>query len=202
METPETWLLDVTDLKQYVCCPRIVYYHYCLPAIRPLTYTMEVGIESHKQEEEREARRSLKAYSIAEGERLFHYALRSDTLGLKGIIDLVIITPSWDAPDREAVIVEYKHSEQKAGAHFKLQLAAYALMVEEVLAIPARRAFLYSIPLRKAEAIPITVAQRKKVREVTQTIQQIMRSEQMPEPTRAQRRCPTCEFRRFCNDVV
>lgn len=202
METHESWLLDVTDLKQYVCCPRIVYYHYCLPAVRPLTYTMEVGIESHKQEEEREVRRSLKAYGIEEGERLFHYPLRSETLGLKGKIDLIIITPSMNDPDREAVIVEYKHSEQKAGAHFKLQLAAYALLLEEALGIPARRTFLYSIPLRKAEAIPVTTSLRKKVREVTQAIRQIAMSEQMPEPTRAQRRCPTCEFRRFCNDVV
>jgi CRISPR-associated exonuclease Cas4 len=198
----ERWQLDVTDLKQYVCCPRIVYYYYCLPAIRPLTYTMEVGIESHKREEEREVRRSLKAYGIQEGERLLHYPVYAETLGLKGKIDLVIITPSMSAPDREAVIVEYKHSEQKAGAHFKLQLAAYALMLEEVLDIPVRRAFLYSIPLRKAEAIPITAILRKRVRETIQKIHQIARSEQMPEPTRAQRRCPTCEFRRFCNDVV
>jgi CRISPR-associated exonuclease Cas4 len=142
-----------------------------------LTYTMEVGIESHKQEEGREVRRSLKAYGIEEGERLFHYALRSETLRLKGKIDLVIITTCWSAPDREAVIVEYKHSEQKAGAHFKLQLAAYALLLEEVLGIPVRRAFLYSIPLRKAEAIAITSALRKKVKEVLQRIRQMVMSQ-------------------------
>jgi CRISPR-associated exonuclease Cas4 len=202
MEMHERWLVDVTDLKQYICCPRIVYYRYCLPTIRPLTYTMEMGIEGHKQEEEREVRRSLKAYGIQEGERLLHYPVYAEALGLKGKIDLVIITPSMSAPEREAVIVEYKHSEQKAGPHFRLQLAAYALMLEEVLNIPARRAFLYSIPLRKAEAIPITAILRKRVREVAQEIRQIMISEQMPEPTRAQRRCTTCEFRRFCNDVV
>ncbi len=195
-------LIDVTDIKQYACCPRLVYYRYCLPDIRPLTYSMEVGIQAHQQEEEREVRRSLRTYGIEEGERLFHYPVVSETLAMKGKIDLVLIVPSWEASDKEVVVVEYKYSEQKAGPHFKVQLAAYALLLEEALHIPARRSFLYSIPLRKAEAVPITSVLRKKVQMITQDIKQLMRGEQMPEATRAPRRCPTCEFRRFCNDVV
>jgi len=195
-------LIDVTDIKQYACCPRLVYYRYCLPDIRPLTYSMEVGIQAHQQEEEREVRRSLRTYGIEEGERLFHYPVVSETLAMKGKIDLVLIVPSWEASDKEVVVVEYKYSEQKAGPHFKVQLAAYALLLEEALHIPARRSFLYSIPLRKAEAVPITSVLRKKVQMITQDIKQLMRGEQMPEATRTPRRCPTCEFRRFCNDVV
>jgi len=195
-------LIDVTDIKQYVCCPRLVYYRYCLPNIRPLTYSMEVGIEAHQQEDEREVRRSLRTYGIEQGERLFHYPVASLTLAMKGKIDLVLVVPSWEASERELVVVEYKYSEQKAGPHFKVQLAAYALLLEDALHIPARRSFLYSIPLRKAEAVPITTALRKKVQGITEEIKQLMVGEQMPEPTKAQRRCPTCEFRRFCNDVV
>jgi CRISPR-associated exonuclease Cas4 len=198
----DTVLIDVTDIKQYICCPRLVYYRYCLPHIRPLTYSMEVGIQAHHQEEEREARRSLRTYGIEQAERLFHYPVTSEALQIKGKIDLVLIVPSLEASEKEVVVVEYKYSEQKAGPHFKAQLAAYALLLEEALHIPARRSFLYSIPLRKAEAVPITPQLRKKVQSVTREIKDLMSGEQMPEPTPAQRRCPTCEFRRFCNDVV
>ena len=198
----DTSLIDVTDIKQYVCCPRLVYYHYCLPNVRPLTYTMEAGIQAHRQEEEREVRRSLKTYGIEQGERLFHYPVVSQTLEVKGRIDLVLVVPSWEASEKELVVVEYKYSEQKAGPHFKVQLAAYALLLEEALHIPARRAFLYSIPLRRAEAVPITNALRRKVQTTTREIKQLMEGEQMPPPTKTPRRCPTCEFRRFCNDVV
>ena len=76
-------LIDVTDIKQYVCCPRLVYYHYCLPTVRPLTYSMQVGTQAHQQEEEREVRRSLKTYGIEQGERFFHYPLVSQTLKVK-----------------------------------------------------------------------------------------------------------------------
>ncbi len=194
-------LIDVTDIKQYVCCPRLVYYRYCLPDVRPLTYSMEVGIQAHQQEEEREVRRSLRTYGIEQAERLFQYPVASTTLALKGKIDLVLVVPSWEARE-EVIVVEYKYSEQKAGPHFKAQLAAYALLLEETLHIPARRSFLYSIPLRKAEVVPITATLKKKVQGITQEIKHLMEGEQMPEATSTPRRCPTCEFRRFCNDVV
>ncbi len=144
---PEPFYLDVTDLKQYVCCPRLVYYRYCLPDIRPLTYTMEVGTQAHQREEEREVRRSLKAYGIEQAERLFRYPVSSASLELKGQIDLVLFLPSREASEKEVILVDYKHSEQKAGPHFKVQLAAYALLVEEALHLPCAARFPLLHPL-------------------------------------------------------
>ena len=196
------WLFEVTDLKQYTACPRIVYYRYCLPHVRPITGLMEEGIRRHEEEDAREERRSLRTYSLKEGERFAHLALRSAKLGLSGRIDLAIATPSQDAPNAEGIVVEYKYSEQKAGPHFALQLAAYALLLEEAWSIPVKRGYLYSIPLKRAELIPITPHLRKKVVQTIQNIQQIVDGEQMPAPPSTQYRCVTCEFRRFCNDVV
>jgi CRISPR-associated exonuclease Cas4 len=196
------WLLEVTDLKQYICCPRIVFYRYCLPKIRPVTYLMEEGIRRHEEEEEREERRSLRHYGTSVGERFFHLMLHSRKLGLSGRVDLAIAVPSLEATDAEGIVVEYKLSEQKAGPHFKLQLAAYALMLEDIWGIPVKHGFLYSIPLRKAELIPITLPLRKKVVQTVAQIRRIVESEIMPAPTTSSYRCVTCEFRRFCNDVV
>ena len=196
------WLLEVTDLKQYTFCPRIVYYRYCLPRIRPITYSMEEGIRSHEEEETREERRSLRNYGLTTGERAFHLALQSTKLGLTGRVDLAIATPSREAPSSEAIVVEYKLSEQKAGSHFILQLAAYALLVEEAWGLPVNKGFLYSIPLRKAEPIAITQHLRRKVIQTVMQIRHIVESEIMPSPPNSLRRCVTCEFRRFCNDVI
>jgi CRISPR-associated exonuclease Cas4 len=196
------WLLEVTDLKQYTYCPRIVFYRYCLPRVRPITYSMQEGIRSHEEEENREERRSLRNYGLTQGERAFHLALQSTRLGLTGRVDLAIATPSRDAPGAEAIVVEYKLSEQKAGSHFTLQLAAYALLLEEAWGLPVKRGYLYSIPLRRAEPVPITQHLRRKVTQTVVQIRQIVESEIMPSPPDSLRRCVTCEFRRFCNDVV
>jgi len=196
------WLFEVTDLKQYIVCPRIVYYRYCLPRVRPITGLMEEGILHHEEEDAREERRSLRNYGLSEGERVTHLALRSTALGLTGRLDLAIATPSRESANAEGVIVEYKYSEQKAGPHFALQLAAYALLLEEAWNIPVKRGYLYSIPLKRAEQIPITLRLRKKVIQTIQSIRQSIESEAMPAAPSSQYRCVTCEFRRFCNDVV
>lgn len=196
------WLLEVTDLKQYTCCPRIVFYRYCLPRVRPVTYTMEEGIRGHQEEDEREARRSLRTYGAENGERAFHLGIRSEQLGLTGCLDLAIATPGRAATNAEAIVVEYKHSEKQVGTHFKLQLAAYALLLEEAWHLPVTHGFLYSIPLRRAERIPITPALRKKVSQVIAQIHHLVNQEMMPPPPVSRYRCTNCEFRRFCNDVV
>src|SRR5207245_9042334 len=102
------WLLEVTDLKQYTCCPRIVFYRYCLPMVRPITYSMEEGIRCHEEEETREERRSLRNYGLTSGERVYRLLLQSTKLGLTGRLDLAIATPSREAPGAEAIVVEYK----------------------------------------------------------------------------------------------
>ncbi len=196
------WLFEVTDLKQYIVCPRIVYYRYCLPRVRPITGLMEEGIRRHEEEDAREERRSLRNYGLSEGERIAHLALLSPELGLTGRLDLAIATPSREAANAEGIVVEYKYSEQKAGPHFALQLAAYALLLEEAWGIPVKRGYLYSIPLKRAESILITPHLRKKVVQTIQHIQRIVESELMPAAPATQYRCVTCEFRRFCNDVV
>ena len=195
-------LFEVTDLKQWTYCPRVLYYRYCLPEIRPVTDLMAAGIRSHSDEAGREERRSLRAYGLTVGERAFDVELRSTALGLRGRLDLAIAVPERQAPRAEAIVVEYKDSEKPAGPHFKLQLAAYALLLEEAWGLPVRRGFIYAIPLRKAEIIPITPALRQKVRQTVDAMRAAVAGERMPDAPASRRPCVSCEFRRFCNDVV
>lgn len=195
-------LFEVTDLKQWTYCPRVLYYRYCLPEIRPITDLMRAGIGSHGDEVGREERRSLRAYGLTSGERAFDVVLRSPTLGLRGRLDLAIAVPDRAAPAAEAIVVEYKDSERPAGKHFKLQLAAYALLLEEAWGLPVRRGFFYAIPLRRAEALVITVALRAQVRQAVDQMRATVIGERMPPAPVSRRPCVSCEFRRFCNDVV
>lgn len=198
----EPTVLQVTDLKQWTYCPRVVWYRYCLPDIRPITTLMEAGIARHRDEADREERRSLRAYGLAEGERAFDLRLQSAALGLSGQLDLAIAVPSKDAPSAEAVVVEYKDSESAPGRHFKLQLATYALLLEELWGLPVRSGFIYRIPLRQAEPVPITPTLRRQVQTTIRAIQETISHEAMPAPPTSRRPCISCEFRRFCNDVV
>ena len=188
----------VTDLKQYFYCPRIVYYAYCLPRVRPVTSKMEAGIEAHVEAEGRERRRSLRAYGLTRGERHFDVPLESVSLGLRGRLDMAIKVPE---PGGEIVPVEYKNSTRRAGQHWILQLTAYGEMLGEQFDLPVRRGFFYFIPTRQTQEITFTSKRRAKLRETVDAMLQMIERETMPDPPKSRRPCITCEFRRFCNDV-
>lgn len=190
------WYLRVTDLKQFAYCPRIVYYSYCLPLVRPTTYKMEAGVEAHEKATTDEARRSLRAYGVSEGERRFDVVLTSERLGLSGRIDMVIVLGQ-----QEAIPVDYKLSRHGEAKHYHQQLAAYAEMIEENWQIPVRRGFLYLLPERRAEEIKLTSRLRAGLKGQVAVLRQMIESQALPEATSARARCVNCEFRRFCNDL-
>lgn len=198
----DPWFLRVTDLKQYEYCPRVVYYEYCLPGTRPITYKMEAGIVAQDRAEALEERRSLRAYGLTQGERHFNVTVTSATLGYTGQIDMVIETVSPDGRESRLLPVDFKLSRREPGRHFKLQLAAYALLLEENWGLSVEQGAIYLIPARRAELIPITTRLRNDARRHLNEIRHMVQSQLMPAPPQRRNRCVNCEFRRFCNDVI
>ncbi|MCP4543509.1 MAG: CRISPR-associated protein Cas4 [Chloroflexi bacterium] len=199
-ETGNDLIFTVTDLKQYTYCPRIVFYTYCLPLLRPTTYKMEAGITAHDRAEKREKRRTLSAYGLDKGQRHFDVWVTSQTLGLRGRIDMVIEVE--DENGRELIPVDYKQTSRHPGSHFRHQLAAYGVMLEEAWQGTVQRGFIYSLVTKKAEKVALTKRLRGKVCEMAVAIRDMVKRETMPNPPKSRRPCVNCEFRRFCNDVV
>ncbi|MHB8626476.1 MAG: CRISPR-associated protein Cas4 [Aggregatilineales bacterium] len=186
--------LTVTHLKQYTFCPRVLYYELCTPTVRPRTYKMDAGAEAHEDEQERAPRRSFNAYGLPTGERRLDLAVESLSLGLRGIVDEVVITAD------EAIVVDYKMAAF-AGENHQIQLGAYALLVEDTFQLPVQRGFLYLLTKKRFEEVKITPALRNSVRQILEDIRQIDEREAMPPPTTQRNKCAICEFKRFCNDI-
>jgi CRISPR-associated exonuclease Cas4 len=192
------WELTVTDLKQYTYCPRVLFYMRCLPGVRPVTVKMTEGILAHEAAEAQERRRQLRTYGYTTGERHFGVDLYSAALSLAARLDLIIVRPDGRP---EAIPVDYKLSE-RTGEHFRLQLACYALLVEEEIELSAPYGFLYLIPERRAEKIALPPRLKQQARCSLAAMRKMVEREIMPEPSGQAARCVNCEFRRFCNDVL
>ncbi len=190
----------VSELKQWAYCPRVVYYAHCLPDVRPITWNMKAGEQAGRRAEEREIRRSLRRYGLQQAHREFRLYLASARLGLRGIADLVLFVGEKGQED-ELIPVDYKLSH-KAEAHTRLQVAAYALLLEETYGVKVQRGFLYLIPRRQAVEVRLTASLRRKVLETLEAMQAMLWSERMPPKTARNAQCAVCEFRRFCNDVL
>lgn len=187
--------LAVSDVRQHVYCPRIPYFRLGvrLPH-RFVTGAMQEGQLEHERTEELEHRRGLRAYGLEDGERLFNVQMRSSRLALGGRADMVIRRRA------ETIPVEFKNTQERLGLHHKYQLAAYALLAEEHFGVPVRRAFVYFIPLKRAQEVQITPAMRAYAKRVLNEIRRAVQREEMPEGTRVLGRCRVCEFLPYCND--
>lgn len=208
----EPLFFTVTDVKQMGYCPRIVYYHYCLPALTVApTFHMQAGAAAGQKTEALEHRRGLRAYGLSEAgpnppAREFDVWLESERLRLRGRLDMLIVAGA------ELIPVDYKDSEdpmaggRRAGGrqaqyNWQVQLAAYALLLEETRGATISRGFIYYIPARRARPVALTPELKAEVRSLVDQMEEVVRREWMPAPTPHRERCRACEYRRFCNDV-
>lgn len=194
-EATATAELTVSDLKQWSYCPRIPYYHYVLPVEHAATYKMERGKNVQAAVEALERRRGFRSYGVSEGERLFGVQLHSSRLGLTGRLDLLIRTPEACYP------VDFKDTEGRPRRNHRVQLAAYALLVEEAFGRSVPRGFIYLVPKKEAVAIPIEESDRAGVIQMLAEIRQMIERERMPDPTPVMARCESCEYQNYCADI-
>jgi CRISPR-associated exonuclease Cas4 len=187
--------LTVTDLKQWAYCPRIPYYHHVMPVEISRTYKMERGRDIEAAVEAMEKRRGFRRYGLERGERRFGVSLHSTTLGLSGKLDLLIITENACYP------VDFKDTEGGVRYNHRVQLAAYALLVEENLARPAPAAFVYLVPSRQLVTVDAGEKEREQVRHAVAELRRVIGQEDMPAPTPVRSRCVACEFRNYCADI-
>ena len=187
--------LRATDLKQWLYCARIVYYGYCMPLPHVPTPAMQAGRDLHERIEFLERRRTLRAYNLSAGERQFEIWLKSHAHGLSGKLDMLVSTVQGRFP------VDFKMTRGEAGDNHRLQLAAYALMLEEQFACKVETGFIYLIPYRNAVVVPIDAGLRERLLAGMADMRAMIRAERFPAPTPERGRCWDCEFKNFCNDV-
>ena len=199
----EPFRLRVSELRQFWFCARLLYYFYCLPDVRPTTYKLEEGLEQHREEVLRERRRGLSFYGLEGVEerarKRFDVVVESERLALRGRLDAVIEVEE-DGCVR-AYPVEYKATRREPGAQYRLQLAAYALLLEEQEGCQATEGFFVLLPLRKVLRVRLDRAAMARAEKAVLEMHRIIRGESLPPPPKSAARCSTCEFRRFCNDV-
>ncbi len=193
--TTDLFPLRVNDLKQFEYCQRIVFYNTVMPVERKSTVKMERGKEIELKLDSLEARRTLRRYRLAEGERRYHVWLSSDRLGLSGKLDLLIVTPDGCYP------VDFKHTRDRPRRNHVLQLGGYALLVEQVMQKPVPAAFIYIAPRNQLVRVRVTEGLKQLVRTRLHEIREIVREQMLPEPTPVRARCEECEFRNYCGDV-
>ena len=187
--------LRVSDLKQFVYCPRVVFYNYVMPVEKVPTFKMEYGKIAEDKIDRLEHRRKLKKYGLSGGEREFHINLYSPKYELSGKIDMLIKTAGSYYP------VDFKYTTSLPHKNHIYQLLGYALMLEDIYKCKVSRGFVYIIPKENAVFFDLTDDLKSKAKNLLGEIRDMIASQQMPSPASSRNKCEDCEYRNFCGDV-
>ncbi|MEW5800947.1 MAG: CRISPR-associated protein Cas4 [bacterium] len=184
---------NISDVKQYIDCPRVVFFSYILP----LEKKCSPPIPGNYQDvfEKLEHRRKLKKYHLDEGERLFQVPLISTRLGLSGQLDLMV-------KSREGLFpVEFRNTGQKPAKSQLYQLTAYSLLLEDLYGILVNWGFVYLLPLHDIEVFHITRELKRRTLDILISIREMIKKELLPIQPRNRSQCADCEYQNFCGDV-
>lgn len=194
-------MITVSDVKQYLYCPKIIYFDHVLHAPKPPDQKLDAGREAHESIISKEKRRKGAVFYDPEldvADKLFRVELVSQTLGLRGVLDYLVKT------ERELIPVDYKFGYSNNGAAYlnhKYQLAAYALLVEDCFNTTVRRGFIHYSRERLNVRIDITDELRGRTMRMIEGIRSIIENETEPASARNPARCTDCEYRRYCEGV-
>jgi len=186
---------NVSDIRQYIDCPRVVFFTYTLPLEKKIFSSTPAGDHEYDIFENLEHRRKLKKYHLDEGSRMFQLSLTSSRLGLSGQLDLIV-------KSREGLFpVKFIDSGQKPTRSHLYQLAAYALLLEDLYGILVNRGGIYLLPVHDIEVFRITRELKTKAIEVLTSIQEMIQWERFPCQPRLRNQCSDCEYQNFCGDI-
>ncbi|WHZ15638.1 MAG: hypothetical protein OJF52_002483 [Nitrospira sp.] len=188
-------VLSVNDLKQFLYCPRIVYYHWVMPVRPPATFLMQRGHQQEERFERLEPRRMLSRYGFQEAIRHFGLEIFAESLGMIGKVDLIL-----ESPDRIGV-VEFKASGSKLAENWKLQLCAYGLLAEQHFLRPCSVGFVMLSDNEELVEVELNELLKEQVHSCMKQVRILVMMQRFPNPTPVRARCTQCEYRNFCGDV-
>jgi CRISPR-associated exonuclease Cas4 len=171
-------LVNVSDLNQFLYCPRRYWYLHFFDTQGRNYYRTE-GKTRHENKASR-------------GGWLNELYLESEALGLKGKIDVL------DLDSGRTVPVERKRAG--SGDYYwndEVQIAGYCLLLEEHLGESVREGAIYLYETDQRMHITITDNHRKTVHEVVETMRS-MSPDNVPPLTDNPNKCEKCSTREYC----
>ncbi|HUP80519.1 MAG TPA: CRISPR-associated protein Cas4 [Pirellula sp.] len=188
-------LVRVSDLRQWTYCPRVIWWTQVCPVGRYVSFKMKKGQEKELRLQRLQKRRTLKSFGMKLGEVQTNVVLISERLGLTGKLDMMVVQGIQRLP------AEIKFTQGHARLNHRLQLAGYAMLIEEVFGTSVPVGFVIRLPDDEVDTIEIDDSLRKLATQTIEAIRSTISRECIPAAVPVLGRCVDCEFRNFCHDI-
>lgn len=187
-----TIFLTVTDVVEYVFCPKFTYFINVLglKQFEQKRGTVTAGRKLHDKHEKGNLKYTPQEFS---GKKIIAHKFFSEKHGLSGKIDEAI------EMENEIILIERKYSDNHTiYPTLRVQLGLLSILLEENLHKPVRKAIvIFNKNKRKEIHIKIDDVIKKESLVLLEDVKKIISNETMPE-SNFDNRCLNCCFRRIC----
>ncbi len=188
-------MIPVNLIRQYLFCPRIVYFNL-LSNIKPVFPNhVEAGSRFHIKQDYLFSMRTFNKLKINYNVKLNNEYMEDESLFLNGIVDTAFIC------DNEVIPVEYKDiNNNNIPYSHKMQLTAYGMLLSKKYHKPLKRGIvIYSNNMKHKEII-ITEKDKTNLLEIIIKIQSMVEKAVFPESSAGEKQCLQCEYLNYCDD--
>lgn len=178
-------MINAEQLRQYLYCPRKIYWRDVAHIQRSPTYLMDHGTQYHQSKVTRgyKHKNALRTYR--------EFFLQSNHF--KGIADAIV------EYETDLIVIEYKHSIPiPIPLGYEIQIAALGVLAEEHFQKPVRN-LEFRTHGGKREIIPLTDEMRKNVTDTVSTIEHLIQTGTFPDSCGNPRKCNPCEYNNICS---
>lgn len=198
----EEEMLQLSGIQHYVFCPR----QWALMQLEQVwadNFLTAEGTLLHKNVDNPFVRETNGSSTLT----LRGLRIASPRLGLTGIADAVEIYPFQEAPTRkhellksklyDALPIEYKRGKPKTSDCDRIQVAAQAMLLEEMLGITINKGAIFYWEERHREYVDISPQLRDNVIHAAQEMHDIVEADHLPSAIK-KRHCRSCSLFDFC----
>ncbi len=189
-------LIPVSDVMEYLYCPRFMYYERVLkiPEFQELRLKVRIGREIHEQKIKTLGSYLRKRLGVTD--KKVNLKVISSDLHLIGIIDeLLFFDDGTIGP------LDYKFAEWKGHVHKPLyyQSMIYAVLAEELLGLPSNRGYIvYTRSSNHVQRVDFPEDRREKIRKTVNNVLDILTKGVYPEVRSKALQCADCTYRKIC----
>ena len=188
--------ITVSDVLEYLFCPRFIYYMYCLaiPQHEEKHYKVLKGREIH--EEKRTANRSYLRKKLGCKIKDSSVYLASKKHRIKGIIDEVLFLDDGTVAPFEYKFAEFKDRVFKT---YRYQLTIHGLLIMENFNVTVNRGYIcYTRSKNLIKEVKITEKMFCDAEAAIASVFDIIQKGFYPETTKYKSKCLGCCYRNIC----
>lgn len=195
MKETET-MITISDVLEYLFCPRFIYFMYCLdiPQHEEKRFKVLKGREVHEIRRLTNTEYTRKKLNCMRKERDIFIASKENRI--KGIVDEVLFLEDGTAAPLEYKFAEYK---DKIFRTYKYQLILQALLIKENYGLDVKRGYIcYTRSNSLVKQIDFKPSDFKKAVDIIESIIDIIEKGVYPKATKSSMKCIDCCYRNIC----